>query len=145
MDNLIICKRCGSNACYTQQVSQEVETNMCFGCGFTTSTLMKTESEPVKATLQNSPELYKALMFTDKDDHVWFPATISMPNQGMVFIDGTSLEDWKWAAVKSIPLGKKDKKLNKDQTHKMDMANVKYFAQNDFMTALEVIGFYDAQ
>lgn len=69
---------------------------------------------------------------------------------GMVFVDGTTKEDWKWAAVNSIPLTKEDRKQEvngkpkypKGVNTKADMANIKHFEQTDFMDALEVIGFY---
>jgi ribosomal protein L37E len=143
MEQLTICKRCGSNACYEQQVSEEVKTWLCMGCGFTTSTVMTEGSEPIKAILESSPELYKDLMHTDADGCIWVPSTITLPNRGMVFLDGTSATDWKWAAVKAVPLQEGDKKLSENQTHRMDMQNVQHFAERDFMDALEVIGFFE--
>ena len=143
MEKLTICKRCGSNACYEQQVSEQVKTWLCMGCGFTTSTLMTEGSEPIKNILETSPELYKDLMHTDEEGHIWVPSTITLPNRGMVFLDGTSTTDWKWAAVKAVPLTEGDKKMSKDQTHKMDMKNVQHYQERDFMDALETIGFFE--
>ena len=51
----------GSNACYEQTFQQDgkdITTWMCFGSGFTTSTLMEKDSVIVKNTLETSPELY---------------------------------------------------------------------------------------
>lgn len=138
----------GSNACYEQtfqQEGQEIKTWLCFGSGFTTSTLMTKGSKIVQDLVETSPELYKDLLHTDKQDRVWAPATISLPEKGMVFLDGTSKKVWQWAAVKSIPITNEDKETKKfpeDQTHKMDMANIKHFGQKDFMDALEYIDFY---
>lgn len=143
MEKLITCKRCGSNACYEQQVDENVKTWLCMGCGFTTSTLMVEGSDPIKTILETSPELYKDLMHTDDEGHIWVPSTITLPNRGMVFLDGTSAKDWQWAAVKAIPLQEGDKKLNESQTHKMDMKNVQHFQEKDFMDALEAIGFFE--
>jgi hypothetical protein len=102
-------------------------------------------SEVVKAALETSPELYKALMFKDVDGNIWMPSTITLPNKGMVFVDGTSKDTWQWAAVRAIPLQEGDKKASDDQTHKMDMKNVKHYAEKDFMDALEQIGFFAIQ
>ena len=135
----------GSNACYEQTFKhegQDVRTWLCFGSGFTTSTLMKKGSPTVASALETSPELYKDLMHEDKDGRVWLPATITLPNKGMVFIDGNNKDNWRWAAALAIPIAEGDKKIAKDQTHKMDMKNVKYFKQKDFMDALETIGFF---
>ena len=135
----------GSNACYEQRFEhegQEIKTWLCFGSGFTTSTLMTKGSPTVTTALETSPELYKDLMHEDKKGRVWLPATITLPEKGMVFIDGTNKKDWKWAAAKAIPLQEGEKKITENQTHKMDMKNVEYFEQKDFMDALETIGFF---
>jgi hypothetical protein len=138
----------GSNACYEQsfqQEGQEIKTWLCFGSGFTTSTLMTEGSKLVENLIETSPELYKDLLHIDKEKRVWAPATITLPEKGMVFLDGSNKEDWKWASVKSIPITEEDrktKKFPKEQTHKMDMKNIIHYAQNDFMSALENIDFY---
>ena len=135
----------GSNACYEQSFQhegKEVRTWLCFGSGFTTSTLMTKESKLVQDTIETSPELYKDLMHIDENGKVWFPATITLPAKGMVFIDGTDKKNWKWAGVKAIPLQENDVKASPDQTHKMDMKNVKHFEQNDFMEAADYIGLF---
>lgn len=138
----------GSNACLEQTFTQngtEITTWLCFGSGFTSSTLMTKGSETVTAALEISPELYKDLMFEDKEGKVWLPTTITLPNKGMVFIDGTAKKDWQWASVQAIPLQEGDRKIAEDQTHKMDMQNIKHFSQGDFMDALEHIGFFALQ
>tara|TARA_R110002153_G_scaffold73906_1_gene192616 strand:+ start:2896 stop:3345 length:450 start_codon:yes stop_codon:yes gene_type:complete len=142
-DKLVECARCGGNACYEQQIDSEITTWLDWGCGFTTSTLMVEGSEIIKQALETSPELYKDLMFKDKSGKIWLPATLTLPERGMVFIDGTGKDSWRWAAVKAIRTTKKDKKVTKEQTHKMDMKNVKHFEQRDFMTAAEYIGMFD--
>jgi hypothetical protein len=145
-DQLVECKRCKGNACYEQHIDKDTTTWLCLGCGFTTSTLM-TEGGKVTADLiETSPELYRDLLFTDEDKRVWAPATITLPGSGMVFLDGSSKEEWKWSAVKAIritPEERTTKSFPKDQTHKMDMPEAKFFEQNEFMDALEVINFYD--
>ena len=76
----------GSNACYEQtfeQQGQEIKTWLCFGSGFTTSTLMTEGSKVVTDLLETSPELYKDLLHTDEQKRVWAPATISIPEKGI--------------------------------------------------------------
>lgn len=144
-DQLVECKRCKGNACYEQNIEENLQTWLCMGCGFTTSTVMNKGGQAHNNLLETSPELYKDLLFEDDTEKIWAPATITLPNKGMVFLDGTSEEQWKWAAVKSIPITEEDRKQKqfpKDQTHKMDMQNMKHFEQKDFMTALEHIDFY---
>tara|TARA_R110000803_G_scaffold38997_3_gene84125 strand:+ start:3303 stop:3752 length:450 start_codon:yes stop_codon:yes gene_type:complete len=147
MDNLVICKKCGGNACYEQHIDENTKTWLCMGCGFSTSTVMTEGSSGVKNTLETSPELYKDLMYVDEDKNVWFPATITLPGKGMVFLDGVSKDNWLWSAVLSIDLSKEELASGKypaDQTIKMDMNNAAKFKQDDFMTALEAIGFFQA-
>ena len=77
------------------------------------------------------------------DGRIWLPATITIPEKGMVFVDGTSKEDWKWAAAKAIEIKEENKeKYPEGQTHRMDMKNSKPFERKDFMDALEYIDFY---
>lgn len=143
---MITCPHCGGNACYEQQVNEEVKTNFCFGCGFSTSTLMTVNSRLLTETLDTSPSLYKDLMYTDDKNQVWFPATVTIPEKGMVFLDGTSKDSWKWAAVKAVEILEEEKsKFPKDQKYKMDTKNTKFFEQRDFMDALDAVHFFDLE
>lgn len=147
-DQLTTCKRCKGNACYEQNIDDKTTTWLCMGCGFTTSTLMSVKGELVRNLIETSPELYKDLLYTDEDNNVWAPSTITLPNKGMVFLDGKNKDDWGWSAVQSILITDEERKVKqfpKDQTHKMNMAELKTFKPEDFMDALEVIGFYDIQ
>ena len=136
----------GSNACYEQTFDHEgkqVTTWLCFGSGFTSSTLMTKGSAVVEQAIATAPELYRDLMFEDAKGRVWLPATITLPAKGMVFVDGTSKKNWKWAAAKAVPIQEGDNKLNPEQTHRMDMKNVKHYSQKDFMDAAEYIGLFN--
>ncbi len=136
----------GSNACYEQsfeQEGEEIKTWLCFGSGFTTSTLMTKGSKTMNDLLETAPELYKELLFTDETGRIWVPATITLPEKGMVFLDGKSTEDWKWKAVKAVAIAEAEKEKYPDgQSFKMDMTNGKEYGRKDFMDALEHIGFY---
>jgi len=146
MDNLVDCRRCSSNACYEQHVDEKTTTWLCMGCGFTTSTVMTENSAPVVDAINSAPELYKELSTTDEKGLVWMPSTITLPGQGMVFIDGTDSTNWKWSAVKAVEVSEEEKhKYPEGQTHKMDMKSVQHFEQRGFMDALEVIGFFSIQ
>ena len=122
---------------------------MCMGSGYTTSTLMKEDSQLVKDTIETSPELYKDIKHVDKEGKVWFPATITLPGQGMVFADGTNKDDWKWSGVLTKKLTKEEidsGKYPQGQEFKMDMENMKAFDKDKgFMDALEYIGFFQIQ
>jgi len=145
-EKMSICPHCGGNACYEQQVSEEVTTSFCFGCGYTTSTLMTQGGDLVQKALGASPELYKDLMFVDENSKVWFPATVTLPKKGMVFLDGTSKDSWRWASALAVEISEEEKaKFSKDQTHKMDMKSISHFEKEDFMEALYAIKFFDVE
>jgi hypothetical protein len=102
--------------------------------------------ELVNKTLEASPELYKDLMFIDENKKVWFPSTVTLPEKGMVFLDGNSKDNWRWAAVKSVEILEEERsKFPKGQTTKMDMKNIQHFEKEDFMEALDAINFFDVE
>jgi len=151
MDRLITCKRCGSDACYEQQIQaedQNVTTWMCMGCGFTSSTIMLEDSKLYNDLLETSPELYKDLLYKDDENHIWAPSTITIPGKGMVFLDGATKEDWTWTAVKATKITAEDRKVKEfpaEQEYKMDMKKKKLYGKTDFMDAMEHIGFFSVE
>ena len=108
-DNLIICPHCSSDACYVTENSPTVKTYSCFGCGFTTNSLMKEGEEFYNEQSSILPELYKDIMFKDNNGLVWFPTAVNMPQNGMVFYNGTTKENAKWAAVKAVEVLEEEK------------------------------------
>ena len=147
-DNLTTCPRCGSDACYVQEVNHEIKNYMCYGCGFITNSLMKKGEEFFETQMETLPELYKELMGEDEDTGlIWMPNTINLPNKGMVFADGKNGSNWAWAAVKAIPMPKEEqekfKAKGKNYKFKMDMENIKHYPEGDFMEALEYIGVFE--
>ena len=59
MDNLIQSPVSDSNACYVTKINDELTSYLDFGSGFTTTTLMKEDSEQVANAIETSPELFK--------------------------------------------------------------------------------------
>ena len=124
---LIICPRCGSNACH--EASNEKFTMWsCFGCGFTSNSTMTDEHAP-KAE-ETLPELYKALKFKDEKGYHWYPIALTFDDKSMVFAEGVSIETWKWSAVQA-------------KEGKPDMTTKKEFEERDFMEALEYVGYFN--
>ena len=148
MDNLTICDRCGSDACYVQEVNDQIKNYMCYGCGFITNSLMKKGEQFFEEQFHVLPSLYKELCVEDEDTGmVWMPNTINIPDKGMVFADGTRAENWSWAAVKAVPMPEDEKaqfaEKGKDYEFKMDMETMKHFPERDFMDALDYIGVFE--
>ena len=66
-DKLTICPRCGSDACYENDLGADYKVHMCYGCGFTTNTLMEPNSEFLNEQLEVLPEIYKDLSKVESD------------------------------------------------------------------------------
>ena len=147
MDNLINCLKCSSDACYVEEVNQDIKTYFCYGCGFQTNSLMKEGESFYEEQLSILPELYKDLLFTDEEGKIWMPTTINVPTQGMVFANGSSKEQWNWAAVKAVPVTEEEKekypipgKQGEYYERRMDMTTLEGFPEREFMEALSYIG-----
>jgi hypothetical protein len=147
MDNLIICDRCGSDACYVDEVNQDIKTHFCYGCGFQTNSLMIDGNEFLTQQSEVLPELYKELFYTDKDGKIWMPSAVNLPQQGMVFANGNNASNWMWSAVKAIPVSEEEKtkypipgKKGEFYEWRMDMATIAHFPERDYMEALSYIG-----
>lgn len=147
MDNLIICTRCGSDACYVEEVNQDIKTYFCYGCGFQTNSLMKEGETFYEEQVSILPELYKDLFNKDENELVWMPSMVNIPDKGMIFANGPSKEDWGWAAVKAIKVTEEEKTKypipgKKDQYYEFRMAmdTLQMFPEREFMEALSYIG-----
>ena len=144
MDNLTTCDRCGSDACYVQEVNQDVKLHFCYGCGFQANTAMKRDSEFLQQQMEVLPELYKELMGEDENGTIWMPSVVNIPEKGMVFADGSNGQNWRWAAVKATLMSEEEKtkfkKKGKEYDYKMDMTTITHYPERDFMEALSYIG-----
>jgi hypothetical protein len=150
MDNLIICERCGSDGCYVQEVNQDIKNYQCYGCGFMTNSIMKKDSQFLEEQMELLPNLYKELMGEDESGKVWMPSTINLPEKGMVFANGSNADNWKWAAVKSIPVLEDEKekypipgKKGEFYKKRVDMDTLKEFDERQFIEALDYIEVFD--
>jgi hypothetical protein len=144
MDNLTTCERCGSDACYVQEVNEQVKLYFCYGCGFQANSVMTRDSEFLNQQMETLPELYKELMGEDEKDLIWMPSVVNIPDKGMVFADGANGQNWKWAAVKATLMSEEEKikfkEKGKEYDYKMDMTTLQHFPEREFMEALTYIG-----
>ena len=144
MDNLTTCNRCGSDACYVQEVNEQVKLYFCYGCGFQANTAMTRDSEFLQQQMEVLPELYKELMGEDENGTIWMPSVVNVPDKGMVFADGANGQQWAWAAVKATLMSEEEKTKfkakGKEYDYKMDMSSLQHFSERDYMEALSYIG-----
>ena len=147
-EEIIDCPKSGGDLCYRTQVSPEVSTYLSLSCGFWTNSLMKEGEEFYEHQMSTLPELYKDLAWKDeKTEMIWIPNTINQPGLGMVFANGPSKKEWGWAAVKSIKIPEEDRKNHpipgkegEFMEYRMDMANMQYFSERDYIDALSFVG-----
>jgi|TARA_R100000482_G_scaffold124267_2_gene76529 hypothetical protein len=151
MDNLVKCDRCGSDACYVQEVNNEIKNYQCYGCGFITNSLLKKDSRFFEEQMELLPNLYKELMGEAEDGKIWMPSTVNQPEKGMIFANGKSSDNWKWAAVLAVPVTEEEKEKypipnKKGEYYKwrMDMSTMKEFEEKDYIEALDYIGIFSA-
>ena len=157
-DKLVICKCCGSDACYESEFTTQegpIHTWLCMTCGFTSNSTMEVEGDALNQTLELTADLIKDLR-QDHDGLAYFPTAITMPSKGMIFpepVKGTSnlngKPDWQWTVVKSIPVTEEEKEKYPDPTNpgtfyknKMDMKNMKRYDKLCFMDAAEDLGMF---
>tara|TARA_R110000796_G_C14497150_1_gene428477 strand:+ start:454 stop:921 length:468 start_codon:yes stop_codon:yes gene_type:complete len=150
MDKMIMCDRCGSDACYVQEVNEEIKNYQCYGCGFVTNSLLKQGSQFLEEQMELLPNLHKELMGEDDEGKIWMPTTINMPENGMIFANGKSVLDWKWGAVKAVKIKKEEQskypipnKKGEFYKHRMDMETLKEFKEEDFIEAMDYVGIFN--
>jgi len=148
-DNLIICPKCGGDACYKNQVSIDITNYLCYGCGFQTNSLMKIGEEFYEEQLQTLPELYKDIIFTDNDGLCWIPSYFDIQGKGSVFVLGKSADKWGWGGMKHIIVDESEKEMFKNPKggyykYKTDTQSLKTFPREDFIEALDYIGMFES-
>ena len=62
------------------------------------------------------------------------------------YVNGTFIKDWKWTAVKAIPLLEEETtKFPEGTTYKMDMKNAQHFSERDYIEALDYINMFEKE
>ena len=142
IDSFVVCPHCGSTLCYHEDQGEGVESMICMHCGFTTTNQMLEGSETEKAVTAKHPSLYKDLKFVDVHGFVWYPAVITVPGTGMVYVDGSSTEDWEWASTPMRKLTRKERRSGRfGQNEFVAVPNAtKHFGKEGFMQAMSSLG-----
>ena len=140
-DEIINCPKSGGDLCYKVEVTKDITTYLSLSCGFWSNSLMKEDSEFYTEQISTLPELHKDLAWKDSDTNlIWLPNTINMEDKGMVFADGSSVENWSWAAVKVKPVEEKEKEKYNNANFRADMSTIKHFPEREYIEALSYIG-----
>lgn len=141
-NSFVVCPHCESNLCYHQDMGNGVEAMTCLSCGFTTTNQMLKGSETEKAVTAKNPSLYKDLSYTDIHGFVWYPGVVTVPGVGMVYIDGTSKEDWEWVATPFRKLTRRERRSGRfgNQEYVVVSAQTKRFGKEGYIQALNFLG-----
>ena len=144
-NSLVICARCGSGVCLKTELPGGIYRLSCFACGFYTFSNLRRGSALVEDTLTKSPKLYVDLAYYDADGLVWLPSFISVPGKGIVFVEGTSVDDWHWKSCRYIPLTEEEiasRVYPGGDNTKIDFDNGKVYDRAKYMSALHNINYF---
>lgn len=138
--DIINCPCCEKGACIETK-TEYVSLWACQTCGYKTHSRMKIGSNTVTDYHLSLPNLIQDL-HKEVNGLVWYPSIVNIEEKGMVFPDGTSVDDWVWISAKAVEIPEEERSAFKDAMYKMDMANAKKFDRLNFMDALDYIDFY---
>lgn len=138
--NIIDCPCCKKGACLETKTDY-ISLWACQTCGYKTHSRMKINSKTANNYHSTLPNLIQDLR-KEVNELVWYPSIVNIEEKGMVFPDGTSVDDWEWVAARSIKIPEEESEVFKGTMYRMDMTNAKKFDRLDFMEALDYIDFY---
>lgn len=102
-ESYVKCPVCGQYS-VTIDESEGFESRICIKCGFTTHTMLKSDSNQIELFESQQTKLVKALKTYDKStDAFWYPVTIHIESVGALYPEGTE-ESYKWSFAKSVPI-----------------------------------------
>lgn len=140
-DYLIDCPLCGEKgACYAINANEDAKNYLCLGCGYQGSDFLIDKHYDRETYEEEYPQLYRDLRRVDSEGRAWYPTSINIEEKGTIFANGTSVEDWQWSAIKTIPLTEQemDNQRFKGKSYKSDSSSLKHFG-SDFLSALEYL------
>jgi len=143
-DLITICPKCNCDGCYLTSINETKFNYFCWGCGYQTNDLMKVGEFDFELYEETLPELYKDLKYVDSEKRVWYPVGVNIEGKGTVFMNGKSIKEAQWSAIKAIELTEEEKEQPKykNLTHKSDAKSLKYFA-DDFIEACDYVGLFE--
>ena len=109
-DQIVKCRKCGSDFCYENTIENKLVSWLCMLCGFQSHTGMMANTEELDAILSSLPRIYQDLLFIDEDGFGWIPTYKRVEGVGEVFATpGAKLEDWHWTAAKHVIIPESEK------------------------------------
>ena len=145
----IICPNCGSYRCfesYTEPKSEE--SYLCIQCGYMSHSKYLENSDVLNQQLDKSADIIgKLKKFDDKRKIVWLPSVLNMGDRGIIYPEGTDINDWYWKYAKTKQLKEEERKdypiPGKDgEFYKaiLDVKEAKTYDKLDFISACKDMG-----
>ena len=136
------------DSCYIIPINEKYNSYKSLTSGFESSDFYVDgfNFEELESTL---PELYKSIKKVDDEGRTWYPSVLNDKEKGVVFVTGTSIDDWEWCGIKNIPVPEDEKERFKDPqtgeylTHKSDPTSMKKFGITGYIDALDYVGFLE--
>lgn len=140
----IRCPNCGMEDCYMTKYT-DINTYLCFTCGYTTNSKMIIGSDYVEEHFiksKNVSQFIKDIHFNDTERKlVWYPTVLQFPELGIIFPDPNGEGDWGWTFAKEVLIGEDEKEKFKikgtDDYYKtkIDIENSQHYSKYDFKMA----------
>lgn len=133
-------------SCFITPINETYNSYKCLVSGYQSSDFWKEGEFDLEELESTLPELYKDLKIVDKEGRHWYPQVVNIEDKGIVFMNGTSKDDYGWCSIKNIPVPDDEKERFKNpQTgeyikYKSDPTSLKQFNQFEFIEALDSLG-----
>ena len=133
------------HTCFVEELENGFKSYLCFDCGYTTNSALKTGTDKCKEETQNYTELVKDLKVEDKETGLeWYPSVINMGPMGLIYPEGTKhLWYWKVAKVKEIPESQRENYPKEGGGYYetfLDVDQAESFNSFEFLKACEYMG-----
>ncbi len=133
-------------SCFITPINETYNSYKCLVSGYQSSDFWKAGEFDLEELESTLPELYKDLKIVDKEGRHWYPSVIQDKKLGIVFMNGTSKDDYGWCSIKNIPVPDDEKERFKNpQTgeyieYKSDPSSMKTFGIHGYIDALDSLG-----
>ena len=123
---------------YITPINETLKSYKSLITGFYSSDLMVEGEFDFDKFEESLPELYKDVKQVDVEGRVWYPQVINVEDKGIVFVGGTSKDDYGWVGIKHTPVLEEEKEKFKrpDGSYiswKNDPKTMKKFGKNEFI------------
>lgn len=143
------CPSCETTTkCFEDTVSDTLKSYMCMKCGYMSCSNFKVDTDYHNQLVATFPKLIVDLAIVDTERNiVWYPCVINSSDKGMIFPDGTSVDDWMWSFAPLVPVteDEKHKYQNPDKpgeafVNRLAMDQIQQFSRFDFEGAAKAFG-----